>query len=347
MSTLLLFLFLLQSPITEIRIADLRGQWRFKVGDDMAYAARDHDDRRWASIFVPAAWEDEGYPGLDGTHWYRVRVTLPATIPAGDVYLDLGRVDDSDETYVNGTLIGKTGGFPPDYTTAYHEFRSYRIPSSLLRKGAENVIAVRVFDDKLNGGILEGRPSIVVRHDPLRVTDLSGLWKFQVGDRPERSRVDFDDSRWRPLVVPKPWDQQDLGDYDGFGWYRHRFRTDGVSGTESLWLMLGKIDDADEVWLNGVMLGGTGNMDPAEYTRGNVQSDWRNYRYYRIPPGLLKPTGENLVAVRVLDVQLDGGIYDGPVGIYRNIDRFARANAQLGPERTYTQESWWDWFFNW
>jgi sialate O-acetylesterase len=209
------------------------------------------------------------------------------------------------------------------------------------------VIAVRVFDDKLNGGILEGRPSIVVRHDPLRVVDLSGLWAFQTGDRADRSRVDLDDSRWTRLIVPKSWDQQGLENVDGFGWYRLRFPTEGISSTDALWLVLGKIDDADEVWLNGVMLGSTGSMNPSAYQDGRVQSDWRNYRYYRIPPGLLKPRGENLVAVRVLDVQLDGGIYDGPVGIYRNIDRLARANAQLGPERTYTQGSWWDWFLNW
>lgn len=346
MNTLLLLL-LLQAPITERLIADLRGQWRFRVGDDIAYAAREYDDRRWASIFVPAPWEEEGYPGLDGTNWYRINVTFPATLPPGDVYLNLGRVDDSDETYFNGTLIGKTGGFPPDYTTAYHEFRTYRIPSSLIRSGAENVIAVRVYDDKLLGGILEGRPSIVVRQDPLRVSDLSGLWLFQTGDRPDRSRVEFDDSRWNFLQVPKSWDQQNYGDYDGFGWYRHRFRTEGVSSTSALWLVLGKIDDADEVWLNGVLLGGTGSMTLADYRRGTVQSDWRVIRYYRIPPGLLKPRGENVLAVRVLDVQLDGGIFEGPVGIYRNIDRFARANAQLGPERTYDQGSWWDWFFNW
>jgi sialate O-acetylesterase len=333
--------------IPEVRIADLRGQWRFRVGDDIAYAAREYDARRWATIFVPAAWEDEGYPGLDGTHWYRLNVTLPASIPAGDVYLDLGRIDDSDETYFNGTLIGKNGGFPPEYSTAYHQFRSYRIPTSLIRRGAENVIAVRVYDDKLNGGILEGRPGIVVRQDPNRVADLSGIWQFQTGDRPERSRVDVDDSRWYSLTVPGAWDNQGFGEYDGFGWYRHRFRIESVAASEGLWMVLGKIDDADEVWLNGVFLGATGSMNRTAYTSGDVQSDWRKIRYYRIPPGLLKTQGENVIAVRVLDTQLGGGIYDGPVGIYRNIDRFVRANAQLGPEQTYYQGSWWQWFLNW
>lgn len=345
--TTLLLLLLLQVTMPEVRVADLRGQWKFRVGDDIAYAARDYDARRWASVFVPAAWEDEGYPGLDGTHWYRLNVTLPATLPPGDVYLDLGRIDDSDETYFNGTLIGKSGAFPPEYATAYHEFRSYRIPAALLRRGADNVIAVRVYDDKLNGGILEGRPAIVVRQDPARVADLSGMWLFQTGDRPERSRVDVDDSRWSQLTVPKAWDDQGFSEYDGFAWYRHRFRIESVSRTEALWLVLGKIDDSDEVWLNGVFLGGTGIMDRAPYQRGERASDWRSIRYYRIPPGLLKPQGDNVIAVRVMDVQLGGGIYEGPIGIYRNVDRFARANAQLGPERTYTQGSWWNWFLNW
>lgn len=341
----LLFLLLFQTQTTETRLVDLRGQWLFRVGDNPDYSKVDVDESRWSSIFVPASWEDEGFPGMDGIHWYRITVTLPRTLPAGDVYLDLGRIDDSDETFFNGEMIGRSGTFPPFHSTAYHLSRSYRIPHHLIRKGGENVIAVRVYDDRLNGGILEGRVGIYVRTEPNRVADLSGLWSFQIGDDPQRSRVTFDDHRWKTMMVPQNWSQNDFSDYDGFAWYRHRFHVRDVNTNQNLWLVVGKIDDADETWLNGVLLGGTGSMRYEAYDAGEPSS-WDRYRYYAIPPGLLNPNGENLIAVRVLDTQLDGGMYEGPVGIYHNIQSFERMNAQIGRQQTQSVP-WWMWWFDW
>jgi hypothetical protein len=51
-----------------------------------------------------------------------------------DLYLVLGYVDDVDQTFINGHLIGVSGGFPNDYRTAYNAFRKYFIPKEYLNK---------------------------------------------------------------------------------------------------------------------------------------------------------------------------------------------------------------------
>ena len=38
------------------KVVDLRGQWKFNLGDDMSWAEADYDDQDWENIFVPAPW---------------------------------------------------------------------------------------------------------------------------------------------------------------------------------------------------------------------------------------------------------------------------------------------------
>jgi len=142
---------------------DLSQGWRFSPGDDPARSATAFDDSSWKPIAVGIPWEKAGYPGLDGFGWYRLRVTIPAKWKASPairdsslLVLELGPVDDADETWFNGTKVGATGRMPPDYETAWDQPRAYRVPASIVKWGAENVIAVRVYDGQNEGGIYPG-----------------------------------------------------------------------------------------------------------------------------------------------------------------------------------------------
>ena len=79
----------------------------------------------------------------------------------------MGKIDDIDQVYINGTFIGSTGTFPtksnPDvYTSAeYNAFRGYYLPVGFLKKGQKYVIAVRVLDTGGTGGIYEGPVGIM------------------------------------------------------------------------------------------------------------------------------------------------------------------------------------------
>lgn len=88
----------------------------------------------------------------DGWAWYRLELNMPEVMRKSEkIYFSAGAIDDFDEVYVNGTLIGRTGAETSHYWTAP---RQYVFPSSLLKKEG-NIIAVRVFDEKGVGGIVK------------------------------------------------------------------------------------------------------------------------------------------------------------------------------------------------
>ena len=207
------------------RLVDLRGEWRFEIGDRSEWADPEFDDSRWGTIFAPANWEGEGFAGYDGYAWYRRTVTVPA-LSDPTVVLDIGVIDDVDQVYVNGTRIGSSGTFPPFLQTAYNVHRRYLLPTELLRDDAPNVIAVRIYDSHLEGGIISGRLGLY-RYQPEipLVQDLSGLWRFHTGDELAWADPETRDSRWQRLIVPASWEIQGLV-IDGHGWYRHHFRLD-------------------------------------------------------------------------------------------------------------------------
>ncbi len=129
-------------------------RWHFRTGDDSSYASPGAGEAGWGMLDVPDWWEREGYDGYDGIAWYRVHFQVPERYVGKSMVLLLGRVDDADETYINGKRIGGMGEFPPHPVTAYSLQRRYPIPQGLLKR--ENVLAVRVNDMMGPGGIVAG-----------------------------------------------------------------------------------------------------------------------------------------------------------------------------------------------
>jgi hypothetical protein len=332
--TLLLFTAVLLLPATTRgeewnTILDLRGQWKFQTGDNPLWSEPGIDDRKWESIFVPSAWEDEGFPGYDGYAWYRKSFTLPAEADDRSAYLHLGYVDDVCEVYVNGHMVGFSGSFPPNYQTAYDSYQQFRLPAGILRKGAANVVAVRVYDAQLSGGILRGKIGLYeLRNDLKPEISLPGVWKFRTGDNMAWASPSADDHEWQDALVPAFWETMGLRDYDGFGWYRVAFRVPKGSREKQLVLLLGRIDDIDEAYLNGQRIGKTGSMS-SQKGLPDFNEEYREVRAYTIPKGLLGDQ-DNVLAVRVYDGFQHGGIYDGPVGIVTRDQYRKWKNAQEG-----------------
>lgn len=293
------------------RRTNLQGYWKFILGDNMKFAKPGYDDTDWEKIYVPDSWQDEGFRNYNGYAWYRKTVEID--YQSDDIlYLELGRIDDVDEVYLNGHLIGSTGSFPPDYFSAYNYHRRYLIPVEHINKNGKNVIAVRVYDEGGEGGIL-GSP-VGIYHYPnfsQNSLNLFGKWKFHLFDNMEWSKENFDHSDWEDIMVPGGWDGQGFNNYDGFAWYRKTFKLPANFYTEDLMLLLGKVDDMDEVYINGTLIGGTGNIN-RKWANDNEYSRYRNYS---IPDNILKPGKGNVIAVRVYDQQQQGGIYEGPITI--------------------------------
>lgn len=321
------------SPQEYRAILRLEGQWKFQLGDNMKYANYSFNDSKWDEIKVPSAWEDQGYNGYDGYAWYRKHFTYKYDSKGRSLYLQLGNIDDVDMVYVNGKPVGYTGSFPPFYQTAYSANRRYPVPEHYLNKNGDNVIAVRVFDKELSGGILRGDIGLyVLTVSAYLDINLEGDWKFTTGDNHSYSNRYYDDSRWRNLYVPGFWDYQGLDAYNGFGWYRKAFYAgDNLKG-KKLVLLMGKIDDLDQVYVNGRLVGQTGRMGNNWASMDN--ESYQKFRVYYIPNDVIQYNQNNTIAVRVYDGFVMGGIYEAPVG-FMTAERWARINrAQKNHSRT-------------
>jgi cephalosporin-C deacetylase len=197
----------------------LKYAWKFKTGDDPAWATQGYDDSGWEILHGGTDWENQGYNTYDGFAWYRQKVTIPASLKEkaagnGGLILKLGRIDDSDETFLNGELLGRTGKMPPEYETGYSQLRTYVIPVDKVKWGEENTFAVRVYDGGGGGGIVEGplalsmigldelikinvlmdrEDHLVLDQGPVKVTLVveNGLSETLKGDLIVRGRSDF------------------------------------------------------------------------------------------------------------------------------------------------------------
>jgi sialate O-acetylesterase len=297
------------------QLLDLRGSWKFALGDDPRRASPSFNDDTWSKIHVPGYWEDEGYPGYDGLAWYRTKCYVSKEWEGKSLFLQLGRVDDVDRVFVNGKPIGGRGSFPPKYRSAYGDNRRYPLSPPVLVYGDENTIAVRVYDSEQGGGIRGKEVGISEDVDALALDEsLVGMWRFATGDDPSWKNPSYDDARWKEILVPAYWESQGYDNYDGYAWYRIWFRVQTATADGDVVLLLGKIDDADEVYLNGEFIGRSDLMlRPDE--KGSYGEQHKKLRAYPVPPGRLHAEGKNLLAVRVHDNWRDGGIYEGPIGI--------------------------------
>jgi sialate O-acetylesterase len=295
-----------------VLLQSLKGPWLFSIGINEEWTTVKFNDSSWESIKVPSPWEDQGFNGYNGYGFYRKKINIPSTYKNRMLYLNMGYIDDVDEVYLNGHKIGSTGSFPPDYNTAYNAERIYYIPEEYIVFDGQNQIAVKVYDSEQQGGIVSGDIGLYGGKASVNFdVNLQSMWKFQPGDDMRRKESDYNDSGWGEILVPAKWEDQGYRDYDGAAWYRKSFVFPSTVANDKMVIVLGKIDDIDQVYINGVLVGSTGNFKD----ESSSDQEWTAFRGYYIPDGLLKKGQKNVIAVRVIDTGGDGGIYEGPVGI--------------------------------
>ena len=299
-----------------VLLQSLKGSWLFSIGINEEWISPKFNDSGWEAIKVPSPWEDQGFNGYNGYASYRKKFTIPSLYKGRMLYLNMGYIDDVDEVYLNGNKIGSTGSFPPDYTTAYNAERVYYIPEEYINFDASNLIAVKVYDSYDRGGIVSGEIGLYGGKNTVNFDiNLQGAWKFMPGDDPRRKESDFNDGMWDEIFVPAKWEDQRYRDYDGYAWYRKSFVWTGNNADEKMVIMMGKIDDIDQVYINGTFVGSTGNFPINGRESANTGQEYDAFSGYYLPSGLLKKGQKNVIAVRVLDTGGAGGIYEGPIGI--------------------------------
>lgn len=140
----------------------LDGPWKFRLGDNPAWAEPGSDDSSWESVdltpppgardsdvglsgYVPG-WQARGHADYYGYAWYRLRAAVSA--PPGSTLAIAGpfAVDSAYQLYANGRLLGGVGDFSTRIPTSYSNHRPmlFTLPRGTPAEGSV-VIAVRVW----------------------------------------------------------------------------------------------------------------------------------------------------------------------------------------------------------
>ncbi len=164
----------------------IEGQWSKKS-----------DFSDWMGAQLPGQWEDNGFSDLDGVVYYARQFQFPTT-SSSTCQLNLGQIDDSDETYVNGTKVGSM-------QNAYDKNRLYRFSSSLLEEN--NTIVVRIRDNGGGGGF-SSSPELMYLECGEEKVNLAGAWKMKIGTekyppRPMNLGLNsFPSIRYQSMMLP-------------------------------------------------------------------------------------------------------------------------------------------------
>jgi sialate O-acetylesterase len=111
---------------------------------------------------------------------------------------------------------------------------------------------------------------------------------------------------WRRINIPGYWEDQGIKDLDGVVWYRKEIDVPASIANNPARVFLGRIVDADALYINGKLVGSTSYQYPQ--------------RRYFVPVGTLKP-GRNLFVIRVTNNFGKGGfVPDKPYQLFAGND---------------------------
>jgi len=118
--------------------------------------------------------------------------------------------------------------------------------------------------------------------------------------------VDFVPANWRTINIPGYWEDQGIKGLDGIVWYRKEIHLPASMANREAKVYLGRIIDADKVYINGKEIGNTSYQYPQ--------------RRYTVPSGVLK-AGKNIFTIQVTNHAGKGGfVPDKPYYIFTDRD---------------------------
>lgn len=137
----------------------------------------------------------------------------------------------------------------------------------------------------------------VIKHDEERYQQ----WYVRLNETDAGLREGWQDEAadmgsWLEVELPGSWEGSELEAVRGAVWFRKEIDIPETMTEDEALLALGTIVDADDTYVNGVLVGSTGYRYPP--------------RRYTVPKGILKP-GKNTIAVRVISMQNTGEFVEG------------------------------------
>jgi hypothetical protein len=124
---------------------------------------------------------------------------------------------------------------------------------------------------------------------------LDGPWQFKTGDDLGWAAPGLDDSKWEQIRADATWGAQTHPNYTGFAWYRrHIHVTTAPGASPDLALYLPPVQDACEIYWNGMLVARFGAVPPnptwyylpppQTYGLGPVRDGVLAFRMWKAPP---------------------------------------------------------------
>jgi sialate O-acetylesterase len=143
---------------------------RYDIGQKENWAASDFDDSSWKEVPIPGGFAELGVPDTPAVVWFRKVINLPDRLPPGRAMLYLGEIERMDTVYINGMFDGGSAWVENP--------RVYFVGRAL--KPGRNVIAIRVFKTKPDGGFLAKPADLRLALGDQTSIPLAGQWKAKL-----------------------------------------------------------------------------------------------------------------------------------------------------------------------
>ena len=127
------------------------------------------DDSSWKTVTIPGGFKELGVGDVQSLCWFRKEITLPDPLPPGNARVSLGEVSKMDTVYVNGQQIGASSWVENP--------RNY---GARGLKPGRNVIAIRLYRLRTNGGFLAKPEELRLVLGDGKAIPLAGEWKGKV-----------------------------------------------------------------------------------------------------------------------------------------------------------------------
>ncbi len=167
--------------------------WKFRAGDDPAWADPELDDSQWRAVRIPSGPRSDVRAELS---WYRLEIQVGsregASVPLeGGTWTEpdlrlgvtLGKIDSAYEIFAGGRRIGGVGALPPSPEIDYDRHRIYALPSAAIGPNGRLILALRIWKSPhalgtvghpLEGPFLLGRIEDLTRRE--LVSELPALF---------------------------------------------------------------------------------------------------------------------------------------------------------------------------
>ncbi len=155
----------------------LNNEWKLKLGDSLQWVKSNYNDRKWRKFDLSNLSRNDTFKTYDGYAWYRIKFFIPSSLKKEAYSKDyfkifLGPIDDCDQVYLNGTIIGENtttvdSNYKPDSNfkkapSLWNIDRNYILSAKDKRIlwDKDNTLCIRVFDQYGGGGLSSNMPKI-------------------------------------------------------------------------------------------------------------------------------------------------------------------------------------------